>query len=85
MASDSWGCVETKGLSNATALLGTLYHEAGRIDVQRARRGEAEDYRRDIDCAIAYLQKAVELRETLAQDVELASSLSVNELMGGDR
>jgi len=57
-------------------LLGTLYHQLGRIYVQRAEQGNAQDYPQEIELATSYLQKAVALRQKLGEEESVASSLN---------
>ena len=57
-------------------LLGTLYHQLGRIYAQRAEQGNAQDYPQEIELATNYFQKAVALREKLGEQESVASSLA---------
>ncbi|MBW4517949.1 MAG: tetratricopeptide repeat protein [Timaviella obliquedivisa GSE-PSE-MK23-08B] len=56
-------------------LLGTLYHQLGRIYAQRVKQGNAQDYPQEIELATNYFQKAVALREKLGEQESVASSL----------
>ncbi len=57
------------------ATLASLYTQLGQIYRRRLRKGESQNYQNELDLAIGYFQKAVELQEKLGLELELATSL----------
>ncbi|NJR15498.1 MAG: tetratricopeptide repeat protein, partial [Calothrix sp. CSU_2_0] len=58
------------------ATLASLYSQLGQIYRRRLENGEFQNYQKELDLAIGYFQKAVELQEKLDSELELASSLN---------
>jgi tetratricopeptide (TPR) repeat protein len=58
------------------ATLASLYTQLGQIYRRRLGKGECQNYQKELDLAIEYFQKAVELQEKLGLELELATSLN---------
>jgi tetratricopeptide (TPR) repeat protein len=66
--------IETQpGINEAT--LASLYTQLGQIYDSRLEKGESQSYQNELDLAIGYFQKAVELQQKLGLELELATSL----------
>ncbi|BBD59672.1 hypothetical protein NIES2109_24610 [Nostoc sp. HK-01] len=66
--------LEQRGVKDTT--LATLYFNLGDIYRKRLNRSECQDYKKEQELGIKYLNKAVELQKELGLEKDLASSLN---------
>ncbi|WP_245895021.1 tetratricopeptide repeat protein, partial [Nostoc cycadae] len=66
--------LEQRGVKDTT--LATLYFSLGDIYRKRLERGECQDYKKEQELGIKYLNKAVELQKELGLEKDLATSLN---------